>query len=218
MPTTHTIAQGETLTRIAQRYKLSSWKTLYDHPDNAAFRKLRPNPNIIFPGDTITVPDVVAKKMSASAGKSHVFCLKKEVEIFKIKISNSAGKAWDGKRVVVTLGANTIDTLITPEGMLEIPLTQGDESEAKIDIYMDDPNGAPSHTFNVELAHLDPVEELSGVQARCNLLGHDCGVADGIMGSKTRAGVKSFQSQYGLQVDGEPGPLTKAKLKEVYGS
>lgn len=28
MPTTHTIQQGETLTRIAQQYKFSSWKDL----------------------------------------------------------------------------------------------------------------------------------------------------------------------------------------------
>ena len=49
------------------------------------------------------------------------------------------------------------------------------------------------------------------------MLGFDCGVADGIMGGKTRTGVKAFQDENGLDVDGEPGPMAKGKLKEVYG-
>jgi len=34
--------------------RMSSWRELYNHPDNAAFRKKRPDPNRIFPGDSIS--------------------------------------------------------------------------------------------------------------------------------------------------------------------
>jgi murein L,D-transpeptidase YcbB/YkuD len=40
-------------------------------------------------------------------------------------------------------------------------------------------------------------------------------VIDGVFGAKTKAVVMRFQKKYGLQVDGIPGPMTKAKLKEV---
>ncbi len=94
----------------------------------------------------------------------------------------------------------------------------GDESAGEINLYTDPESDKPSHIFEVELACLDPVEELSGVQARCNLLGHPCGVAGGIMGSKTRSGIKSFQGKNDLDVDGVLGPMTKGKLRDVYGS
>ncbi len=218
MPKSHTVAQGETLTRIARQYKYSSWKKIYEHPDNEEFRALRSDPDIIYPGDQIIIPDIEPKKMSARSGKSHTFCVKREIEIFKVKISNGAGSAWEGKRVAIEIGGQTIVTMLPKDGLLEIPLPQGNESDATLKIFLDDNSDIPSHQFDILLAHLDPVEELSGVQARCNLLGHDCGVTDGIMGQKTREGVKSFQAEYDLDIDGEPGPITKAKLKEVYGS
>ncbi|BCD99506.1 PGRP and LysM peptidoglycan-binding domain-containing protein [Marinagarivorans cellulosilyticus] len=217
MPTTHTVAQGETLTRIARQYKYSSASALYDHPDNEAFRALRDDPNVIYPGDEITIPDITPKKTSARSGNTHIFCLKREIEVVKIKMQDRSGNPLTGCRVVMDVGSAKIDQIIDDSGMVEVPLVNGDESGGTLDIYTDPDSDTPAQSFELELAVLDPVETLSGVQARCNALGHDCGVADGIMGSKTRAGVKSFQAQYGLDVDAVPGPMTKAKLKEVYG-
>ena len=58
MPT-HIVRAGENLTAIARKYGYSDWKTIYDHARNADFRKKRPNPNVIMPGDEIYVPDKV---------------------------------------------------------------------------------------------------------------------------------------------------------------
>lgn len=57
MPITHTIAQGENLTIIAEKYGfISNWRAIYFHPSNAAFRKKRPNPMLVYPGDVINIP------------------------------------------------------------------------------------------------------------------------------------------------------------------
>lgn len=50
--------------------------------------------------------------------------------------------------------------------------------------------------------------------------GYSCGPdgADGDFGANTEAALKSFQADYGLEVDGEYGPLSKAKLKGAGGS
>ena len=53
----YTVQPGDNLTTIARRFRLSSWQQLYNSPDNAGFRAKRPNPNLIFPGDIIMVPD-----------------------------------------------------------------------------------------------------------------------------------------------------------------
>lgn len=52
----HTVVRGESLSLIARKYGVDSWRRLYDHPDNASFRMLRPNPNLIYPGDRIAIP------------------------------------------------------------------------------------------------------------------------------------------------------------------
>jgi hypothetical protein len=47
---------GDTLTAIATRFGFTSWRDIYHHPDNAPFRKKRPNPDKIFPGDVLVIP------------------------------------------------------------------------------------------------------------------------------------------------------------------
>lgn len=217
MPQVHTVVQGETLTRIARKYKFSSWKMLYDHPDNAPFRALRDNPNIICPGDTLVIPDKEPRFMCIASGKSHTFILKREREVFKMKLLNSRGKVWQGRRAVLTVGDQTVDGEINDQGIIELPLKQGNETEGTLEVYLNPKSDQPTHKVTVKIGHLDPVDTLKGVQERCNQLGFPCGFADGIMGSKTRSGVQAFQQTHGLEVDGIPGPQTKAKLKDVFG-
>ncbi len=52
----YTVQSGDTLTLIAKRHGLSSWRDIYFAPENAAFRQKRPNPDRIFPGDVVTIP------------------------------------------------------------------------------------------------------------------------------------------------------------------
>jgi len=51
----HKIQKGETLSGIGARWG-TSWTKIYQHPSNAEFRKKRPNPNIIRPGDNVNIP------------------------------------------------------------------------------------------------------------------------------------------------------------------
>lgn len=50
------IVRGDNLSKIAKRYGLGSWREIYFHAANTAFRQLRPNPNLIHPGDCVMVP------------------------------------------------------------------------------------------------------------------------------------------------------------------
>ena len=51
MTTPYTVQSGDTLVRIAQQFGFPDWRTIYDAPENAAFRQARPDPDKIFPGD-----------------------------------------------------------------------------------------------------------------------------------------------------------------------
>jgi hypothetical protein len=50
------VKSGDTLSSIAKQFSLTSWQAVYNTPENAAFRKKRPNPNWISPGDVIVIP------------------------------------------------------------------------------------------------------------------------------------------------------------------
>ena len=60
MGTRYTVQPGDTLSRIAARHGLPSWRMVYNSPDNADFRRRRPNPNLIQPGDVLILPDLPA--------------------------------------------------------------------------------------------------------------------------------------------------------------
>jgi hypothetical protein len=60
MGSRYIVKSGDSLSRIAAAHKLPSWRMVYDSSDNADFRRRRPNPNLIQPGDVLILPDVPA--------------------------------------------------------------------------------------------------------------------------------------------------------------
>lgn len=50
------VKRGDTLVAISARFGFSSWRDLYNHPVNAAFKLKRPNPDKIFVGDELNIP------------------------------------------------------------------------------------------------------------------------------------------------------------------
>jgi hypothetical protein len=71
-------------------------------------------------------------------------------------------------------------------------------------------------TIELLIGHLDPVDQVTGLQARLNQLGYMPGPVDGIFGPKTKAALSAFQILNGLSVSGEAGADSKAKLSEVF--
>ncbi|GAA67294.1 peptidoglycan-binding protein [Pseudoalteromonas sp. BSi20429] len=214
----HTVAQGETLLRIAKQYGYQTSKALYNHPSNAEFKALRPDPNLIYPGDKITIPPKKEKFIPLRTNSINSFVVQNEKEYFRLQIIHEDGDDITGKRIVITIGSQTIDTVLPSDGLIEVELNENDSLTGQVDLYLKEDQSSPSESFTAQVGHLDPIDTLSGVQARCNLLGFDCGTVDGINGSKTKAGVRDFQYEHDLEVDGIAGAKTKAKLQQVFGS
>ena len=76
MPETHTVAQGENLSTIAQKHGFQDWQTVYDAPENDAFRQKRPDPSLISPGDQIVIPDKKLQKVGVKLGAQQQFKVK----------------------------------------------------------------------------------------------------------------------------------------------
>jgi peptidoglycan hydrolase-like protein with peptidoglycan-binding domain len=58
---------------------------------------------------------------------------------------------------------------------------------------------------------------ISGVQGRLRNLGYDPGEVDGVLGERTRAAIRAFESHNSLPVTGDLSQALKNKLREQYG-
>ena len=82
----HIVKQGESLSKIARTYGLASYQALYEAPENATLRANRPNPNVLFPGDEVTIPDHREKTVMIRAGKLTRFRLIAPKDFFYLNI------------------------------------------------------------------------------------------------------------------------------------
>jgi N-acetylmuramoyl-L-alanine amidase len=212
----YVVRQGESLSSIAVANGLSSWKKIYDDPANAEFRRLRPNPNLIFPGDEVTVPDRASRTESGTIEKRHRFRARFPGLVLRIVLRDREGKPASDREYHLEVGDRSLDGCTGGDGLIE-QAVPSDATRASLTVWLDEPGGGACLRWQLALSHLDPVEYLTGVQARLNNLRYDCGPVDGIFGPRTRSAVLMFQEEQGLKVDGIPGPITQGRLKDIYG-
>lgn len=63
------VKKNDSLSKIAKRYGVKNWRTIYNHEKNKEFRESHPNPNLIYPGDRIWVPDSSPNRIAVSRDK-----------------------------------------------------------------------------------------------------------------------------------------------------
>lgn len=207
MPT-HVVKQGECLSSIALKYGFS-WEALWNSGDNSALKQKRKDPNILYPGDKVVIPKQDQGGSDAATGAKHTYKLKGVPVKLRMKLLKD-GKPRKNEEYVLHVGSKTFRDSTDGDGKIQVTIPP-DATTGKLQ--MD--NGAEE--YMLYLAHLDPIDTISGMQARLNTLGYPCGVVDGIMGPHSRYGLRKFQKHYDLQVDGIYGPQSQGKLKEVYG-
>src|SRR5262249_58117346 len=85
MSKTHVVEQGEHLSGIAAENGFSNFETIWNDPNNADLKKLR-DPHVLFPGDKVFVPDLVAKDSPAPTDKVHRFVLSTQRVFLRLRI------------------------------------------------------------------------------------------------------------------------------------
>lgn len=212
----HTVKQGECLSLIAAKHGFASWKTIYDAPENADFRAARPDPNLIYPGDQVFIPDKGRKKDDAPVDARHRYRKHASTTYLRIAMKDYNDEPLFGLRYQLKIGPDIIEDSLGDDGMLEQPINPT-VTDATLTLWVEEEPVERRYVWALKIGALDPVETTRGVQARLNNLAHDSGVVDGIVGPITRGATIEFQQKHDLDDDGIAGPITKGKLKEVYG-
>jgi hypothetical protein len=215
MATTHIVVQGECLSSIAHDFGFGDWHTIYDDPHNSAFRAKRPDPNLIYPGDELYIPDFTPRDDNCQTDMNHRFQLLAKPTYLNLRIQDPADKALSGANYTLTLDRLTFHGKTDGDGWIKRKIYPNSQF-GTLQVW---PNSDDQETFfkwDVKLGHLDPLDTTSGVKARLNNLGYDCGEVDSTEDDLYDQAVRQFQQDHNLTVDGIVGPQTRGKLKQEH--
>ena len=162
------VGQNQTTSSLAIE-KGFFWKDIWEHGENAALKEKRKDPNVLFSGDDIFVPEKVTKTVDKGSEAEHVFKRKGEPTKLKMKFL-ALDKPRANEDYVLKLGGKLIKGKTDGDGKLEhfIP---GNSKAAQV-IFKE---GKEIHSL--KLGGLDPLELGTGVIQRLNNLGYKTGGA-----------------------------------------
>ncbi len=202
----HTVEQGQTIAHIAYEHGVSMQSILLaaENQDLLSRRSM----NVLFEGDVVFVPDEPPKQIGIETGRSHLFFY--QPRSLPVRVQFLRGGAPRARYTVewsVDGGAAT-QTQLDEQGWLrvEVPMTG---KQLKV-VFYPGSDHAEERTF--ELGHLDPHDEVRGVQQRLNNLGFTCGAEDGDAADKTRAALETYKRAHGLGESSELDDTTLAHL------
>ena len=99
MAKTYTVKQGDHLVGIAEENGFHDYRILWDHPQNAELKKKRQNPNILYPGDQVFVPDAEVREETRSTNQKHTFQVNTETLRLRLGLEDLYEKADRGSVV-----------------------------------------------------------------------------------------------------------------------
>ncbi len=202
----YTVGANESIPSIAKENGFF-WKTLWNHPDNAALKTKRKDPNVLMEGDEVTIPDLTLRQESGATEARHTFQLKGEPHIFKLRLTRM-NKPRANEPYVLKLDGKLIRGQTDGNGLLQQPIP-GNAKGGTLLLQ----NG--KEQYPICIGGMDPVDEISGLQHRLNNLGFPCEM-DGNLGPRTKRALQQFQAQNNLPTTGKPDDATKGKLKSMH--
>jgi peptidoglycan hydrolase-like protein with peptidoglycan-binding domain len=214
MATNYIVKQGDYISSIAKSYGFSD-QAIWNHPNNAALKVKRKTPNVLSPGDQVFIPDQDPSAYQRPTDRLHQF----EVQLTKVKLrlvlEDMYEKPIAHAKCVLVLDSDSHQLTTDGSGKLEQEIPR-DAHAAQL-VILDAQTPFQNDVFSVKIGYMTPVEEVSGQAARLDNLGYVPGDGSQAQSGAFESAVEEFQCDNGLSVDGVCGPITQAKLKQVYG-
>jgi hypothetical protein len=204
----YTVKQGDCISSIAEQHGFTPDK-IWDHPENTNLKKIRKDQNILFPGDIVFVPEKKEKEESGGTEQRHRFRRKGVPEKLRI-ILQVEGEPRANAEYIIDIDGEQSRGTTDDKGCVSISIPPGSQ-HGKLTIL----DGGEE--FELALGGLDPIGEISGIQARLFNLGYNIDVT-GKWDELSSEALMRFQSDHEINVTGNIDEETKSKLKSVYRS
>lgn len=186
------------------------WETIWNFPANADLQRVRVDPYILLPGDRVTIPELTRKEESIAAEQRHRFkrrgCPEKLIVTFREENEPRANQ-----RYVLRIDGKEMEGTTDPSGRVEV-LIPPNAKDGKVEF----PDSGD--VYDLDLGHLDPITELTGVQGRLRNLGFYEGEIDGRESEALTQAIRAFQVKHDVDPTGELNDETRDLLRDEYGS
>jgi hypothetical protein len=203
MPKEHRVRQGDCILSIAAQEGFF-WQTIWDHGDNSELKERRGDPNLLYPGDVVTIPDKETKEESGATETTHRFVKKGMPAKFRIVVEQD-DRPVKNTDYVLTVDGKVYEGQTDEQGLIEVNIDPG-AKEGTLEV--------GDLSYDLDFGAMDPLEETTGVQSRLQNLGFYHGALDGEVGPETQEAIAEFQATVGLEATGELNDETKRKLYE----
>jgi len=224
------------------------WETVWNDSANAELKEARGDPNVLLPGDRVTVPPLREKEESCGTEATHAFRRKGVPAKFRMRLLEEpdaeevdddpdAGTPRHENGEIVSEDPEepdrdsepqpraNVDFILTIDGKITEGQTDGD-GYLEVSI----PPGARSgkltiapateraEEIEVQLGHLAPLDSVLGVKQRLANLGFDCGDRSDELTEDLHEAIAAFQDLHDLEATGELDDTVRAKIEESHGS
>ena len=215
-PGDHVVRQGDFVSKIAAQRGFRDFRTIWEHARNQKLKQQRTTPNVLFPGDSLFVPDRELRTEFRPTDARHRFVLSERGLRLRLIIKDMTDKPVAGKPCDLKVtGSPDVSPLATDgRGMVDREINPDAErgkfvlKDAALPIDLD---------LELLIGHLDPIGTVTGAKARLNNLAYAAGDVNEEPTLKFKSAVEEFQCDHKLGVDGVYGPKTQAALKDAHG-
>lgn len=172
-------------------------------------RQKRPNPNVLYPGDEVVIPDKQLVEGRIATGRQHTFKVAHQAWELRLRLRDHDHEPigdvpW---RLMIEGVEEPAEGTTGDDGLIAVPLP-AHARRATLEVF--------GQEHSLAIGSLDPVSRVTGVQQRLARLGFDPGPFDGIVGRRTRAALRAFQeTQEDLEDTGRIDDATRLRLQEM---
>ena len=207
----HTVRAGDSTTSVAYRNGLF-WESVWNHSKNAALKEKRKKANVLAAGDELFVPDKEEGSADCATEERHRFRRKGVPEKLNVRFLDLEGEPYANAKYRLRIDGVMSRGSLDGDGWLRVPIPP-DARVAEIRL------GETGEilTTNINIGGLDPISELTGVQARLRNLGFYKGSIDGSESERLDDAVKAFGARAGLTDGSGLDDNVRSKLLEAHG-
>ena len=213
--TPYIVRQGDYLAKLAF-VKGFDADEVWNDPKNEDLKKLRPDPNILAPGDVLYIPEKAKEPLPIEKGTENNYAATVPMITVRLQLQRAGQPLAQLAYSIEGLGRDVTDTT-DGEGRLhfDVPVTLREVTVVLTE---------SGTRYEVGVGDLNPHDELSGIRTRLAHLGY--------MEHVDRSGdydedalryigelaLSAFQTDQGLDPTGKPDDATTAALVKAHGS
>jgi hypothetical protein len=187
------------------------WQTLWNLPENADLKQNRA-PNVLLPGDHVTIPPIRQREETRATNQRYKFVLHGTRSQLKLRFLDEQQQPRSGIGYILTIDGVSTKGSLDSRGSLKVSIPSN-ASKGNIQLQTNpDPEIYP-----LNFGHLDPDASPTGIRGRLNNLGFSC-ASDGDQDADLRGAIMRFQMANNLQLTGKLDDATRNALKQGHES